>query len=1206
MMAATQPSSSKNANESCPSAEQLHLFALGQLAEETSEVLSDHLRSCDSCISKLETIDDGEDSLIAGLRQPNPLALEIDEPNCGVAVAKALDALALVVNTRSIPDWQPMPKQIGEYEIVRPLGQGGMGTVYLARHTKLGREVAVKFLAHHRLADKRMRDRFEAEMRAVGRLSHPNIVTAHDAREVNGTAVLVTEYINGLDLGELLQRTGPLQIPDACEIIRQVAVALQYTHEQNLVHRDVKPSNVMLSQSGEVKLLDLGLARFQFGDPERVEITASGQAMGTVDYIAPEQVSDSRTVDIRSDIYSLGCTLFKLLTGSAPFADDRFTTPFAKMNAHVSSVPPRLNEFLPDAPADLGRLVDSMLEKDPARRPQTPRDVANRLNTFASGNNLSQLTQAAVALPRQSSVAPRVTSGAARTQPWFRRRVPISAAIAAGLGGMLIGWFAGILIKIKYPDGSEVTINAPDGSTVTIEASTATDSPKVGHANGKPELPKASDPFGDPPSQFKGNSDDPFGTDPSLIAMDPESPFENRAATVNQAILKKAIDAFNERMDREYPDHGQSPLTETEIIACGRVGILEAGVPDEVKSNMASWRILNGWSLDGGKVQVRPADVESWQIALNGPKGKRLLIRKRFIRPLTGLANLEPDKDPSAIPLAAIVAHFNQSHVSKYPSLAQQPLTEEELIAAICNWEDHRNDAFVSNGDFEAFQQIAMTRMMNQRDSLELMEVHSPTHTKYGMLSIRIVVPTTVGPGLGSGTTYAFNIRDQFVEFSSDKSDLFSAPLGSGMRQGKTLPNIEADLNGPNLHAPFLELAPNQHAGQPLQFVILMDERDVTPLQLEEARNVVRNVVRNIVENEAPHANVVPSSTGIWYRVQSDVQAPIVEEMNGQRYALAWSDPKKRIGYESIAGQISDVTSIAERYFNKIQFNCDINLAESLQHLTESNTEKHLAIVLANEIIAAPRILQPISSKVAISGKFTETENQTLLQVLKNASLQKTGTAQQLQPAITKQHHASKNVQVINSLRNICIAFLNFEIVYKKLPGTANTSVGVPGNTKKTAFPFSWRVAILPYIEQQSLYEQYHFDEPWDSEHNRTLLEKMPEIYRSPFASHQPDGETNFLGFATESGVLQGSGCKLVAIEDGTSNTILLVETKKSVPWTKPEDLTEPIAESFDGQPLRFVMVDGSVRSREKVDKALLEKLITRDGSEYVDLNAIK
>ena len=142
------------------------------------------------------------------------------------------------------------PTKMGDYEIVRLLGQGGMGTVYLANHEKLGRQVALKVLAHHRLLDQCMQERFGLEMRAIGALSHPNIVTAFDAREIEGTTVLVTEYIDGLDLGKVVNRLGKLSIPDACQVASVIARALAYTDERGFVHRDIKPSNIMLSSKG--------------------------------------------------------------------------------------------------------------------------------------------------------------------------------------------------------------------------------------------------------------------------------------------------------------------------------------------------------------------------------------------------------------------------------------------------------------------------------------------------------------------------------------------------------------------------------------------------------------------------------------------------------------------------------------------------------------------------------------------------------------------------------------------------------------------------------------------------------------------------------------------------------------------------------------------------------------------------------------------
>jgi serine/threonine protein kinase len=444
---------------------------LGQVSIDKSDELIAHIRSCETCRSELETVDDREDSLIATLRDPDGATTYDAEQNCQVAVAKALGALASAGDVDGSADsLTNIPRQLGEYEIVRPLGRGGMGRVYLARHTRLGREVALKVLAHHRLEDKRMQGRFEAEMQAVGRLSHPNIVTAHDARDIDGTAVLVTEYIDGFDLGTLLQRTGPIFVENACEIVRQVAVALEYANTQGFVHRDVKPSNIMLGSGGEVKLLDLGLARFRFADADRAEITGTGQAMGTADYIAPEQVSDSHSVDARADIYSLGCTLFKLLSGTAPFDDQQHTTAFAKMTAHVSASPPSLSDRCPHAPKKLVTLVDSMLAKQPKLRPQSAILVAEQLAPFARGSSLKQLAQQAAiceSIPSAESRADAVTR-TPQAQPLIRRRVPVYVLIATALGALATGFACGLIVKIDYPDGTSAEIHVPDGGRVTM------------------------------------------------------------------------------------------------------------------------------------------------------------------------------------------------------------------------------------------------------------------------------------------------------------------------------------------------------------------------------------------------------------------------------------------------------------------------------------------------------------------------------------------------------------------------------------------------------------------------------------------------------------------------------------------------------------------------------------------------------------------
>ena len=452
----------------CPAADELRALVQGRLGLDESEAMFAHVGECQSCQSELDTVSDKEDSLIAALRHPGELEGFQEESNFPVAMAKALGALAKAKTSEGEALLHNVPRSIGEYEIMRPLGQGGMGCVYLAKHTKLGREVALKVLAHNRLGDPRVAARFETEMQAVGRLSHPNIVTAHDARDVDGTAVLVTEFIDGYDLGEVLKRTGAISVCDACELARQAAVALAYISEQGFIHRDVKPSNIMLARDGQTKLLDLGLARLQLDEAATTDMTHTGQAMGTADYMAPEQVADSRSVDVRADIYSLGCTLFKLLTGKAPFATQNHATAYAKMTAHVSSPPPNLAEHCANAPSNLVKLVHSMLAKEPASRPRSAREVVEQLAEFTSGHDLPAL----VADADQSEPKPeKLVQRTALPQPasFFDRRYPFAWLIATALGGAAFGFALGLIVKITYPDGTTVSQRVPEGSSVEIQ-----------------------------------------------------------------------------------------------------------------------------------------------------------------------------------------------------------------------------------------------------------------------------------------------------------------------------------------------------------------------------------------------------------------------------------------------------------------------------------------------------------------------------------------------------------------------------------------------------------------------------------------------------------------------------------------------------------------------------------------------------------------
>ncbi len=370
----------------CPPLEILSDFLLGKLEEVVRESVADHVGNCDTCISRLDQADQSPDSLVHCLRLPSVDDKFMNELECQLAVDRTEKLVLHSVEGTDV---------LRDYELVEKLGEGGMGTVYRALHKKLDKWVALKLLPAERLQSPEAVRRFEREMRAIGRLHHPNIVQAHDAGETDGQHYLVMELVEGMDLSALVRRRGQLSIADACEIVRQVALGLQHAHENDLVHRDVKPSNVMLTAGGEVKILDLGLARLEEPLTPEPEVTSTGQIMGTLDYMAPEQLGDSHTVDHRADIYSLGATLYKLLTGQAPYADQRYNTPQKKLMAIATKPIESAVDLRAGIPARLTGILNRMLAKNPDERFVSASEIAMELAEFTKDAELPLLfTQA--------------------------------------------------------------------------------------------------------------------------------------------------------------------------------------------------------------------------------------------------------------------------------------------------------------------------------------------------------------------------------------------------------------------------------------------------------------------------------------------------------------------------------------------------------------------------------------------------------------------------------------------------------------------------------------------------------------------------------------------------------------------------------------------------------------------------------------------
>jgi serine/threonine protein kinase len=301
---------------------------------------------------------------------------------------------------------------IGNYMIMEKLGEGGMGVVIKARHRRMDRVVALKVLHMEATKNPAVIKRFQQEAQAAARLSHPNIITAYDADEANGAHFLVMEFVEGTPLSTILDKQGPLPIRDAANYVLQAARGLAYAHGEGIIHRDIKPGNLFLDKTGVIKIMDMGLARVDTPHfPKADEATAAeslthmGQMMGTFDYMAPEQAEDARNADQRSDIYSLGCTLFRLLTGRPPYYAE---TPIHKIIAHRDHAIPSLVEARKGCTKELNAIFHLMVAKRPDDRYPVMNEVVTDLGMYMNGGMVrgATLRRAQELIQREQSRTP--------------------------------------------------------------------------------------------------------------------------------------------------------------------------------------------------------------------------------------------------------------------------------------------------------------------------------------------------------------------------------------------------------------------------------------------------------------------------------------------------------------------------------------------------------------------------------------------------------------------------------------------------------------------------------------------------------------------------------------------------------------------------------------------------------------------------------
>lgn len=420
------------------------------------------------------------ETLAQDLRAPAPADPHENESACRQAVEKvqtlASQETALPTGTGSgSASGLERGTVLGQYRILAKLGQGGMGAVYKALHTKLEKTVALKVLPEDRLGKSDAIARFHREMKAVGKIEHPHLVRALDAGEADGSHYLVMEYVDGLDLSRLVKEQGKLPIAAACELIRQAALGLQAAHQRGMVHRDIKPANLMLARQDYgppvVKVLDLGLARLvdESGTGE-TELTTDNQIMGTLDFMAPEQADSIKDVDTRADVYSLGATLFTLLTGRPPYHATGQQSFMQKLSALANAPLPNVRNQRPDVPSGLVAVLEKMLAKARDKRFKEPIEVAKALEPFAIGANLAELlddakTQATHCMMPHSTATWAVPS----TSPTLlmpkpsRKRPALLAGIALLILVPFLLLYAGTIIRFATNQG-ELVIEVDDPS----------------------------------------------------------------------------------------------------------------------------------------------------------------------------------------------------------------------------------------------------------------------------------------------------------------------------------------------------------------------------------------------------------------------------------------------------------------------------------------------------------------------------------------------------------------------------------------------------------------------------------------------------------------------------------------------------------------------------------------------------------------------
>jgi uncharacterized protein (TIGR03067 family) len=1199
-----------------PAADQLTAFGLGKLGESDSAVIEAHLADCATCRVALES--QPADSLLALARAAREPGAEMHVKGFSTAEGAPTCAQATTAPTEVPEELTNHPR----YRILGHLGAGGMGAVFKAEHLIMQRIVALKVINRSLVANPAMVDRFRREAQAAARLSHPNIVHAHDADQAGEAHFLVMEHVNGVSLSRLVADNGPLPIDRACDYIRQAALGLAHAHERGMVHRDIKPQNLMLTTDGQVKILDFGLARFALetapplssacgiadattmvastGDTPPDSLTQVGTVMGTPDYIAPEQARDAHTADIRADIYSLGCTLYDLLAGRPPFPQG---TALQKVIGHLERRAQPLRELRPDAPAELVQIVDTMMAKDPAQRYQTPAEVAEALAPWtrpvarppARSRRRLRLAFAAcgvIACIVGVSFVPPVQDFAQNVIATATNKGVIEiVADDMDLEISVVQARERVVITEKVYKGTRRTflIPARDGDVDVLEirrggggvrSTTPFQLRRGGRVVLTAEMLMASERVGWTPL-FNGNDLTGWKTHPD----------QRGDWRVEQGVLvghvTKPSHLFSERGDYENFHF----RVEAKISAGGDSGqhfrceyaFNDPDYKDRVRGYEANIAFLTEFktgSLWGA----------TWPPV--GPKESLIVPDTWFTQEVIAIGNhivIKVNGNTTAdfvdqnhryrrghLALQAwalnTVVYFRKVEIKELPPT---PVADPGWTALFAG-----NDLTGWDGDKAIWQlqdgQLIGTRppggivyntfLVSQRRYKDF-ELKFQVRLKDGVGNSGVQIRSETIPG-----DPPFRMRGPQADIADGYwGSLWGEhmPEPSGGMIKKAAIDLVDQILKPNDFNDYYVQCVGKHVTIKINGLTTVDEE-------------FSQVPRDGLLGWQMHFGKLAPTEVMFRDVQIRDVSPDLDKLQGD-----WS---------VVVGDMGGKPLPPEQ-FKKLEIRFD---GDAFELVRPGQNPERLKGTFKVDPGKKQIILQFKDALIGVPVSY-RLEADRLRLTFEGLRLD-AGVGDLVGPA----RLAAERVRSLNNLKQIALGMLNYHDANHALPPAALTNIQA-GNGKPL---LSWRVALLPFIEQNELYEEFKLDEPWDSGHNKKLIARMPAVYATPGGKDAKSGMTHYQVFVGPGTPFEPRtdrrGIAFNEITDGTSKTLLAVEAADAVIWTRPDDLpfdpkqTVPRLGIGEGA-IHVAFCDGNVAilSRE-VTPEVLRALITRNGGEQV------